>query len=128
MSIETTEPGKYSEPRVLVVDDDAKILRFVSLSLRLAGYKVFTATSGEEALKLAESEKVDIVVLDILMPVMDGFDVLKRLRAISDIPVIAISAHSSASEEALLLGADDFMDKPFRPEELTKKIKTLLNE
>jgi two-component system KDP operon response regulator KdpE len=82
---------------------------------------------GEEALKLVESEKPDIMLLDILMPVMDGFEVLRKLRAVSKLPVIAISAHSSAAEKALNLGANGFLAKPFRPDELVKKIDSLLN-
>lgn len=112
---------------VLVVDDDVKILRFLRTNLTLAGYKVVTATSGEEALRLQESEKPDIMLLDILMPVMDGLEVLRRLRAVSELPVIAFSAHASMAEEALRLGANDFLAKPFRPDELVKRVKTLLN-
>jgi two-component system KDP operon response regulator KdpE len=123
-------PGQRKDPqtRVLVVDDDVKILRFTSASLRLVGYDVITVAGGEEALKLAESEKPDIMLLDILMPVMDGFEVLRRLRAVSKLPVIAISAHSSAAEKALNLGANGFLAKPFRPDELVKRIDSLLHQ
>ncbi len=112
---------------VLVVDDDVKILRFIRSSLTLAGYVVITTTSGEEALKLVESEKPNVMLLDILMPVMDGFEVLRKLRAVSELPVIAVSAQASAAEEALRLGANDFLAKPFRPDELVNRIKALLN-
>jgi DNA-binding response OmpR family regulator len=115
-----------SKVQVLVVDDDEKILRFISSSLRLAGYDVCTATCGEEALQLLESKKPQIMVLDILMPMMDGFEVLERLRPASKLPVIAISAHASAAEKALSLGANAFLAKPFRPDELQKRIKALL--
>src|SRR4030042_1076865 len=116
-----------SKMRVLVVDDDEKILRFIGSSLRLAGYDVATATSGEEALQLLESKKPQIMILDILMPQTDGFEVLKRLRPVSKLPVIAISAHTSAAGQALNLGANAFLAKPFRPDELIKKIKALLD-
>jgi DNA-binding response OmpR family regulator len=119
--------GADYKARVLVVDDDVKILRFLRTSLTLAGYEVVTAASGEEALRLQESEKPNIMLLDILMPVMDGFEVLRRIRAVSESPVIAISAHASAAEEALRLRANDFLAKPFRPDELMNRIKTLLN-
>ena len=112
--------------RVLVVDDDVRILRFIRLSLRLAGYTVTTAASGEEALELFKSEPADIVVLDLLLPVMDGFTVLRELRAFSRVPVIAVSAHASAAGEALKLGANEFVCKPFNPEELLKSIGNLL--
>lgn len=116
-----------SKALILVVDDDSRILRFLRPSLRLAGYDVVTATGGEEALKLVESGKPDIMLLDILMSPMDGFEVLRRLRTTSELPVIAISAHTSAAEKALNLGANDFLSKPFRPDELVKRIKALLN-
>jgi DNA-binding response OmpR family regulator len=85
-------------------------------------------TGGEEALKLAESVKPDIMLLDILMSPMDGFEVLRRLRTTSELPVIAISAHVSAAVEALQLGASDFVAKPFRPDELVKMIEKTLNQ
>jgi len=111
---------------VLVVDDDVKILRFLSSSLRLAGYEVVTTISGEEALQLVKSENPNVMILDILMSPVDGFEVLKRLRATSKLPVIAISAHASSAEEALNLGANSFLPKPFRPDELIKRIESVI--
>jgi DNA-binding response OmpR family regulator len=113
--------------RVLVVDDDVKILRFLNSSLKLAGYDVITTTSGEQALQLVESEKPQCMVLDILMSPMDGFEVLRQLRACSDLPVVAVSAHSSSADKAISFGANVFLPKPFRPDDLIDKIKTLLN-
>jgi DNA-binding response OmpR family regulator len=115
-----------SKALVLVVDDDVRILSFLRPSLKLAGFDVITATGGEEALNLLDSKKPSIMLLDIVMSPMDGFEVLTRLRAVSELPVIAISAHASAAEKALNLGANDFLGKPFRPDELVKRIKTLL--
>jgi DNA-binding response OmpR family regulator len=123
LSIKTSD----TKVRVLVVDDDEKILRFIGSSLRLAGYDVCTATCGEEALLMLESKKPQLMVLDILMPVMDGFDVLQKLRTVSKLPVITISAHASAAEKALDLGANAFLAKPFRPDELKKRIEVLLD-
>ena len=121
------DAGKpQSKPLVLVIDDDVRILRFVGTSLRLAGLDVVTATGGEEALRLVESARPDIMLLDIVMSPMDGFGVLKSLRATSIMPVIAMSAHASAAGEALRLGANAFVNKPFRLDELVKEIKTLL--
>ena len=111
---------------VLVVDDDARILRFLGTSLRLSGLDVVTATGGEEALRLVESARPDIMLLDIVMSPMDGLGVLKSLRATSIMPVIAMSAHASAAGEALRLGANAFVNKPFRLDELVKEIKTVL--
>jgi DNA-binding response OmpR family regulator len=111
---------------VLVVDDDERILRFLGLKLKVAGYEVITATNGHEGLKLAESASPDIMVLDLLMPGMDGFEVLRRLRSSSNLPVIVLAARADASEEALSLGASDFMAKPFNPDELVRRIQALL--
>jgi two-component system, OmpR family, KDP operon response regulator KdpE len=122
-----TKDCSKSKIRILVVDDDARIRRFVCLNLTLSGYGVCEATSGEEAVTLLESEKPDIMLLDMLMPVMDGFQVLKRLRPASALPIIAFSAHVFAGEEALALGANDFLSKPFNPDELLDKIDKLLN-
>jgi two-component system, OmpR family, KDP operon response regulator KdpE len=122
---ETSKRTKDSKIRVLVVDDDVKILRFLRSSLTLAGYDVATVTSGEEALKLVESDKPDIMLLDLFMPVMDGFEVLERIRSASELPVIAFSAHISAADRALCLGANRFLSKPFRPDELIKVINSL---
>jgi two-component system, OmpR family, KDP operon response regulator KdpE len=117
---------KNSKVMVLVVDDDVKILRFIGSSLRLAGYNVCTATCGEEALQLLETKQPQIMVLDLLMPRIDGFEVLKKLRPASKLPVIAVSAHASSAQKALDLGANVFLGKPFRPDELVKRIGALL--
>lgn len=120
------EQTRDSKVPVLVVDDDVKIVRFISSSLKLAGYEVCTATCGEEALRSVISEKPHIIILDILMSPMNGFEVLRRLRAESELPVIAISAHSSSAEKALNLGANVFLAKPFRPDELIKRVQSVL--
>ena len=112
--------------RVLVVDDEAAILRIIRTSLRVFGYDVVTSESGEEALKLVESEKPDIMLLDVLMPGKNGFETLKELRAKSDLPVIVFSARSSSRDEAFRLGANDFVAKPFTPEEMVKRISAIL--
>jgi len=125
-SMERSDVRPDCKACVLVVDDDAKILRFVRTSLTLAGYEVVTATTGEEALQLQKSKKPDVMLLDIFMPGMDGFEVLRRLRATSELPVIVFSAHASAAGEALGLGANDFLAKPFMPDELAKRIEHIL--
>jgi two-component system KDP operon response regulator KdpE len=111
---------------VLIVDDDERIIRFLRLKLKATGYEVITAGNGQEGLRLAESVSPDIMVLDLLMPGMDGFEVLRRLRSGSNLPVIVLTARADASEEALGLGASDFMAKPFNPDELVRKIQALL--
>jgi two-component system KDP operon response regulator KdpE len=111
---------------VLVVDDHPRVLRFVEIGLKLRGFKVITTTSGEEALELVKSAKPDIMLLDIVMPGMDGFEVLKNLRAFTQLPVIAFSASPGNYDDAMRLGANDFVHKPFDPDDMVRKIKALL--
>lgn len=113
--------------RVLVVEDDAGILRFVKVALITAGYDVISATGGKEALELAQSEKPDLMLLDIFMSPMTGLEVLEKLRPTSQIPVIVFSARGSVVDEALKRGANDFIAKPFKPEDLIEKIRIILN-
>jgi len=112
--------------RVLVVDDEPAILRIVRASLRVFGFDVITSGSGEEALKIVESEKPDIMLLDVLMPGMDGLQTLRKLRSTSNMPVIVFSARNSSRDEALRLGANDFIAKPFSPEQMAKRISAVL--
>jgi two-component system KDP operon response regulator KdpE len=111
---------------VLVVDDHPKVLRFIEIDLKLRGFKVITTTSGEEALELVKSAEPGIVLLDIIMPGIDGFAVLKELRTFTKLPVIAFSASPANQDEALRSGANDFMHKPFNPDDMVRKIQALL--
>jgi len=111
---------------VLIVEDEVRILRFLRMAIRLVGYEVETAMGGEDALRLASLAEPDIVLLDMLMFPMDGFEVLRRLRAVSKVPVIAMSAFDSARQESMKLGADVFLRKPFRPEEVVREIEISL--
>jgi DNA-binding response OmpR family regulator len=111
---------------VLVVDDQPKVLRFIEIDLKLRGFEVISTTSGQEALDLVKSAKPDIVLLDIVMPGIDGFKVLKDLRTFSDLPVIAFSASPGNYESAMQLGANDFIPKPFKTDEMVSRIKKLL--
>lgn len=111
---------------VLVVDDNPKVLRFIEIDLKLRGFDVITATSGHEALEIIKSKKPVIMLLDVVMPGMDGFEVLKKVRTFSRLPVIAFSASPGNRNDSLRFGADDFMNKPFRPEDMVKKIQALL--
>ena len=113
--------------RVLVVDDEPCILRFASVNLSLEGYDVMTAGNGEDALALARQEKPDIMLLDVLMEPLTGFDVLARLRDFSRMPVIVFTARSDIGNMAIAEGACDFIAKPFKMEEMTSKIKTALD-
>lgn len=112
---------------VLVVDDEPKVLRFIEISLKLNGFEAILATSGEEAIELIYSQKPHIVLLDIVMPGMDGLEVIRQLRTFSSMPVIAFSASAVNHDDALRLGADDFVAKPFDLDEMIDKIRELLN-
>jgi two-component system, OmpR family, KDP operon response regulator KdpE len=113
--------------RVLVVDDQPKVLTFVEIDLKLRGYEVFCAGSGKKGVELVKSAKPDIVLLDVLMPGMNGFEVLKELRSFTDVPVIAFSASPENQDAAILAGANEFMHKPFDPDLMAEKIHAYLN-
>ena len=112
---------------VLVVDDQPNVLKFIRIDLTLRGFEVLATTSGQDALALVKSGQPDVILLDIIMPGIDGFELLKRLRAFSNIPVIVFSAGSGNAEKAIRAGANDFTAKPFRVEELVRKIELLLD-
>ena len=114
--------------RILVVDDEPQIQRFLKPALSAAGYEVIEATTGAEALKATATSVPDIVILDLGLPDMDGKEVIARIRAWSEIPVIILSARDRESEKiaALDLGADDYIEKPFGIGELTARIRTAL--
>lgn len=113
---------------ILVVDDEPAIVRLVRARLQADDYAVITAANGTEALRLAEDERPDLIVLDVMMPDMDGFEVLRRLRADSQVPVIMLTARVSDSSKlrGLQGGADDYMTKPFNPDELAARVATVL--
>ena len=116
------------EENILVVDDDAALLEVMSIMLLSEGYRVLTAEDGAEALKISEEEPLDLVVLDIMLPKMSGFDVLKRLREHTDVPVVMLTAKSQSVDKVvgLELGADDYITKPFDTKELLARIKAIL--
>ncbi len=116
-----------TKKRILVVDDESGILRFVSTSLGLAGFDVITTGSGQEALQFAETQNPDLILLDILMQPLSGFDVLERLRKFSQVPVVVFTAQRDIAEQAMKQGADGFIIKPFVPDELIKKIRAALD-
>ena len=121
------QSDKKKKTRVLLVDDDDKILRFLALKLKLFGYDLITAANGSEGLSQLKSGNPDVVVLDILMPVMDGFEMLQQLRTFSTLPVIVLSAKADNADRAMELGANDFLSKPFKPDELVDRIEAHLN-
>jgi two-component system KDP operon response regulator KdpE len=113
---------------ILLVDDDVPILRLVRAKLQADGYSVMTAGSGQEALAALEQERPDLVVLDLMMPGMDGFETMRRIREDSNVPIILLTACSGASDkiQGLDLGADDYVTKPFNPDELSSRIAAIL--
>ena len=119
-----------SQPKatILVVDDEAAVRRVLVMRLQLSGYRVLCAEDGEEALELFHREEPDLIVLDVMLPKLDGFAVCRRLRAESCVPIIFLSAVEAISERVagLDLGADDYLPKPFSPKELEARIATIL--
>jgi len=113
---------------ILVVDDESRMVRFVRMNLELEGYQVAEASSGIEALDKVRDELPDLVVLDVMMPEMDGFETLARLREISTVPVIMLTVKGDEEDRirGLELGADDYVTKPFSPRELASRIRAVL--
>ena len=114
--------------RVLVVDDDRNIVQLVRMYLEKDGYQVAVAYEGTEALDVVRTFKPDLIVLDIMLPGVDGHEVCKRLRWESDVPIIMLTARTSESDKlvGLDLGADDYVTKPFSPRELLARIRAVL--
>jgi two-component system, OmpR family, KDP operon response regulator KdpE len=114
--------------KVLIADDDRNLLRVLSRSLEQESYVVLCASNGNEALSLAFDNSPDMVLLDLIMPVRDGWETLDRLREVSDMPIIILSAHDQEANvvEALKRGADDYVTKPFRTAELKARIEAAL--
>jgi len=117
-----------SEAKVLVVDDEPPVLELVTAYLEREGYQVYTARDGLAGLKAARSFKPDILVLDVLLPGMDGIELLSRLRRESNVYVIMLTAKSDETDKivGLSIGADDYVTKPFSPRELVARIKAAL--
>ena len=135
MNVKTSEYQGLDELRraavlekkcVLVVDAEQRVLNFIRIQLQADGYQVLTCLTCEQALRLAESEEPDIILLDMLMPGIDGFEVLKELRSHTRAPVIALSIDDSVASETLRLGAAEFLAKPFRTDDLVAAIERIL--
>ena len=119
--------------KILVVDDDRHIVRLVEVNLLRAGYDVITAFDGLEALRKIESEKPDLVVLDVMMPFMDGFEVLRNMKAnpeTDEIPVIMLTGKAQDADvfRGWQSGVDVYLTKPYRPQELLRFVKKIFDE
>jgi DNA-binding response OmpR family regulator len=114
--------------KILIVDDDLAIRKFVKANLEARDFDVLTASDGQEALKIIEEEMPDLVLLDIMMPKMDGFEVCRRVREWSNVPIIILSAKDSENDKVKCFeyGADDYLTKPFALRELLYRIKAVL--
>ncbi len=122
-----------SKGRILVVDDEIYIVHILDFSLGMEGYEVITALDGEQALEKLKSEKPDLIVLDIMMPKLDGYEVCKSIKANQEtahIPVILLSAKGRNVDQKLGfdVGADDYITKPFSPRKLVERINQLLGQ
>jgi DNA-binding response OmpR family regulator len=116
------------QPAILVIDDDAKIRNLVVAYLRAEHYEVATASDGASAVDLVRSRQPDIVILDVVMPGIDGIETLRRIRTFSDVYVIMLTARAEETDKVvgLSVGADDYVTKPFSPRELVARVKAVL--
>ncbi|MBE6049748.1 MAG: response regulator transcription factor [Clostridium sp.] len=116
--------------KILIVEDEEKLARFIELELKHEGYEVIKAFDGRTGLEIAEKGEVDLVLLDVMLPEINGLEVLRRLRKTSDIPIIMLTARDAVMDKVAGLdgGADDYITKPFAIEELLARIRTALKK
>jgi two-component system KDP operon response regulator KdpE len=119
---------RLKDRRILVVDDEERMVRFIRLNLEHDGFRVIEAFNGTQAINKVRSNLPDLVLLDIMMPDIDGFEVLRIIREVSTIPVIMLTAKGEEDDRVrgLELGADDYITKPFSPRELVSRVKAVL--
>ncbi len=114
--------------KVLVVDDEKLLVKGIKFNLENAGYEVLTGSNGQEALDIASSEQVDLIILDVMMPEMDGLEACQRIREFSDVPIIMLTAKADDMDKLMGFehGADDYLTKPFNILELKARVRALL--
>ncbi|MEE9508780.1 MAG: response regulator transcription factor [Anaerolineales bacterium] len=119
---------RHSRRSVLVVDDEPRMIHFIRLNLEHDGFQVFEATSGSDALDQMRDNLPDLILLDVMMPDIDGFETLRLIREISTVPVIMLTAKGEEDDKVkgLELGADDYVTKPFSPRELVSRVRAVL--
>ncbi len=115
-----------TKKKILLVDDERAILKVIEIKLKISGFDVITAADGQKALDLIKTDAPDIMLLDVIMPGIDGFQTLEKLRTFSEMPVIVVSARPENAQKALSLGANDFLAKPLDVNEMVKRIEKLL--
>jgi two-component system KDP operon response regulator KdpE len=120
--------NQYRDRKILVVDDEERMVRFIRLNLEHDGFRVIEAFNGNQAINKARSNLPDLVLLDVMMPDLDGFEVLRVLREVSSVPVIMLTAKGEEEDRVrgLELGADDYITKPFSPRELVSRVRAVL--
>lgn len=116
--------------KILIVEDEEKIARFIELELIHEGYKVIKANNGRTGLEIAERGEADLVILDVMLPEINGLEVLRRIRRVSEVPIIMLTARDAVMDKVsgLDAGADDYITKPFAIEELLARIRTALKK
>jgi DNA-binding response OmpR family regulator len=121
----STDTTRY---KILAVDDEKRMVRFIQLNLEQDGFQVITAYNGKEAIEAVRTQLPDLILLDIMMPDLNGFEVLKKIREVSSVPVIMLTAKGEEDDriQGLELGADDYITKPFSPREMVSRIRAVL--
>ena len=121
-------PEDFERRRILVVDDEERMVRFIRMNLEHDGFQVSEAFNGKEAIQKIRDVTPDLILLDVMMPDLDGFEVLETVREVSQVPVIMLTAKGEEDDRVrgLELGADDYVTKPFSPRELVSRVKAVL--
>jgi two-component system KDP operon response regulator KdpE len=121
-------PEDFDRRRILVVDDEERMVRFIRMNLEHDGFQVSEAFNGKEAIQKIRDVTPDLILLDVMMPDLDGFEVLETVREVSQVPVIMLTAKGEEDDRVrgLELGADDYVTKPFSPRELVSRVKAVL--
>jgi DNA-binding response OmpR family regulator len=121
-------PEDFERRRILVVDDEERMVRFIRMNLEHDGFQVSEAFNGKQAIQKIRDVTPDLILLDVMMPDLDGFEVLETVREVSNVPVIMLTAKGEEDDRVrgLELGADDYVTKPFSPRELVSRVKAVL--